>query len=215
MTDKKEPDKADLRKKLFMIQYNLEAPKNQYNSFGGYAYRSCEDILKALKPFLKKYKVCVNLEDEIVIIGERYYIKAKATLADAESNQVISATAYAREAKNKKGMDEAQITGASSSYARKYALNGLFGIDDAKDSDAMNKKDKDTEEGVAAEKLLKKDEMKAIKDILQAINNAKEVDDLSEIGDEIKEMQEKDELSKSQNKVLKTAWTRKYKSLQK
>lgn len=121
-----------------MIQSELKAPKNQKNTFGGYMYRSCEDILTALKPLLIKTKTTINIADEAVQVGERYYIKATATLRDAESQEVITATAYAREPQIKKGMDEAQITGATSSYARKYALNGLFGIDDTKDADTMD-----------------------------------------------------------------------------
>lgn len=118
---------------LSAIQTELSAPKGQFNKFGGYAYRSCEDILEALKPLLKKHKACVTISDDIVMVGDRVYVKATATLtADEES---ITATAYAREAEDKKGMDSAQVTGSTSSYARKYALNGLFAIDDNKDPD--------------------------------------------------------------------------------
>lgn len=119
---------------LNKIQKELKAPKNQYNAFGKYKYRSCEDILEAVKPLLNNATLVIN--DEMVVIGERYYIKATATLTEADKS--ISATAYAREPEEKKGMDSAQITGATSSYARKYALNGLFLIDDTKDSDATN-----------------------------------------------------------------------------
>jgi len=119
---------------LKKIQKELKAPKNQYNAFGKYKYRSCEDILEAVKPLLNNATLVIN--DEMVVIGERYYIKATATLTEADKS--ISATAYAREPEEKKGMDSAQITGATSSYARKYALNGLFLIDDTKDSDATN-----------------------------------------------------------------------------
>ena len=118
---------------LSAIQTELSAPKGQFNKFGGYAYRSCEDILEALKPLLKKYKACVTISDDIVMVGDRVYVKATATLtAEGES---ITATAFAREAEDKKGMDSAQVTGSTSSYARKYALNGLFAIDDNKDPD--------------------------------------------------------------------------------
>ncbi len=122
--------------KLSAIQVELKAPKGQYNSFGKYNYRSCEDILEGVKPLLDKYKVALTLNDEIVLIGDRYYVKATATIYDEESS--VSATAYAREDDNKKGMDLSQLTGSTSSYARKYALNGLFSIDDTKDSDATN-----------------------------------------------------------------------------
>ncbi len=122
-------------KKLNEIQQNLKAPKNQTNNFGKYKYRSCEDILEAVKPLLKNATLVVS--DEVVQIGDRYYVKATATLKDGEDK--VSNTAYAREAENKKGMDESQITGACSSYARKYALNGLFLIDDdTKDADTMD-----------------------------------------------------------------------------
>ena len=123
--------KKDLYNKLWTIQQTLNAPKNQRNNFGGYSYRSAEDILEAVKPLLQN--VTLTLNDEIVLIGERYYVKATATLSDGED--AIAVTAYAREEENKKGMDSSQLTGATSSYARKYALNGLFCIDDAKDAD--------------------------------------------------------------------------------
>lgn len=121
--------------KLLRIQSKLIAPKGQYNSFGGYNYRSCEDILEALKPLLEEVKATIIIKDEIELIGTRFYVKATATLYDAESKESISSTAYAREEETKKGMDGSQVTGAASSYARKYALNGLFAIDDVKDSD--------------------------------------------------------------------------------
>ena len=124
--------------KLMEIQTKLKAPKGQYNNFGKYSYRNCEDILEALKPLLLEQKCTVVLSDEVVQIGGRYYVKATATLIDTEGEASISNTAYAREEDTKKGMDGSQITGASSSYARKYALNGLFGIDDTKDSDTTN-----------------------------------------------------------------------------
>ena len=127
---------SNIVEKLSAIQVELKAPKGQYNNFGKYNYRSCEDILEGVKPLLDKYRVALTLNDEIVLIGDRYYVKATATLYDGE--QTLSATAYAREEENKKGMDSSQLTGSTSSYARKYALNGLFSIDDTKDSDATN-----------------------------------------------------------------------------
>lgn len=122
-------------KRVSEVQQKLKAPKGQYNSFGGYNYRSCEDILEAVKPICAEHSMLLNLSDEIVNVGERYYIKATAKLYDLESDAVISSTALAREAQTKKGMDDSQITGTASSYARKYALNGLFNIDDTKDAD--------------------------------------------------------------------------------
>jgi|GEM_PF-266294 len=117
--------------RLAEIQRTLNAPKGQYNSFGKYHYRSCEDILEGVKPLLNG--LFLSISDEIVLIGDRYYVKATATITDGETTH--SASAMAREAVDKKGMDDAQITGATSSYARKYCLNGLFGIDDSKDAD--------------------------------------------------------------------------------
>lgn len=133
----------NLLEKLMNIQNELQAPKGQFNSFGKYNYRNCEDILEALKPSLKKYNCVVTIKDELVMIGDRYYVKATATIKDAESEAMESTVAYAREEENKKGMDGSQVTGASSSYARKYALNGLFAIDDNKDSDSTNTHGKD------------------------------------------------------------------------
>lgn len=126
-----------VQEKLLHIQQNLKAPKNQYNSFGDYHYRNCEDILEALKPLLAEVKAVILIRDDVVLIGDRFYIKATATLQDAESQDNISNTAYARETEQKPKMDAAQITGSCSSYARKYALNGLFCIDDAKDPDTQ------------------------------------------------------------------------------
>ena len=154
----------NIYEKLLAIQSELKAPKGQYNSFGKYKYRSCEDILEAVKPICAKHKVVLTLSDEIIVLGEglsqsqiikddaeeqethivtrgqRYYIKATATLYNIEADangaiQKVGNTAYAREEENKKGMDGSQITGTASSYARKYALNGLFCIDDTKDAD--------------------------------------------------------------------------------
>ena len=124
-----------IEKKLISIQSKLKAPKGQYNSFGKYKYRSCEDILEAVKPLLKEHECALTIKDRIVMVGERYYVEATAVLSDAEGGNVIENTSYAREDESKKGMDGSQITGTASSYARKYALNGLFAIDDAKDAD--------------------------------------------------------------------------------
>lgn len=121
---------------LFKIQHELKAPKGQTNAFGKYKYRSCEDIVEAVKPILNKYETSLILTDTIELIGDRYYVKATAKLIGEGINESVSA--YAREPIQKKGMDEAQVTGATSSYARKYALNGLFAIDDTKDADTMD-----------------------------------------------------------------------------
>ena len=137
-------DKLDIVSKLSKIQKELKAPKNQHNNFGNYNYRNCEDILEAVKPFL--LQSVVTLSDEVVNVGDRYYIKATATFNDGVNS--ISTTAFARESLDKKGMDSAQITGSASSYARKYALNGLFAIDDTKDADTMDNSKKTTKEVV-------------------------------------------------------------------
>jgi hypothetical protein len=119
--------------KLVRLQTELVAPKGNYNSFGKYNYRSCEDILAAIKPYLKELKLTIKIQDEIVVVGDRYYIKATVRIAD--SDQWSETSAYARESFDKKGMDDAQVTGSASSYARKYALSGLLGIDDEEDPD--------------------------------------------------------------------------------
>lgn len=124
--------------RLINIQQALKAPKNQRNSFGGYNYRSAEDILEAVKPLLFKEDVCLSISDEIVNIGNRFYIKATVSLFGSDGKEIAKTSAFAREADTKKGQDESQITGAASSYARKYALNGMFCIDDTKDADATN-----------------------------------------------------------------------------
>ena len=134
----------EIYKKLMGIQTKLKAPKSQRNSFGNYNYRSCEDILEAVKPLLDEFKVALTIKDEIILIGERYYIKATATLIDIDTGDTTETSAYARESAEKRGMDSSQVTGATSSYARKYALNGLFAIDDNKDADATNTHGKDT-----------------------------------------------------------------------
>lgn len=118
--------------KLTAIQTEIKAPKNLYNSFGKYSYRNAEGICEAVKPFLKKYSLSLTLSDEIVNIGDKNYVKSTATISDGTDDKTV--VAYAREADEKKGMDDSQITGATSSYARKYALNGMFLLDDTKDA---------------------------------------------------------------------------------
>jgi hypothetical protein len=125
---------------LVKIQNELKVPKGNLNKFGNYKYRSAEDILEAVKPLLVEQGLTLTISDDIILVGDRFYVKATATVTDGKES--VSTTAFARESLDKKGMDTAQITGASSSYARKYALNGLFCIDDTKDSDATNKHDK-------------------------------------------------------------------------
>lgn len=124
-------------KELIAIQSELKAPKSQFNKFGGYKYRKAEDILEAVKPLLAKQKCTLTITDDIVMVGNRIYVKSTATIKN-EKGECETTTGWAREEENKKGMDGSQITGASSSYARKYALNGLFAIDDNADSDTTN-----------------------------------------------------------------------------
>ena len=127
-----------IQEKLMNIQYELKCNKSQYNSFGRYAYRSSEDILEAVKPLLYKYKATLVINDDIVLIGDRFYVKATSKITDIETGECVESTAFAREDESQKGMSSAQVTGSVSSYARKYSMNALFAIDDNKDSDATN-----------------------------------------------------------------------------
>jgi hypothetical protein len=156
-----ENTKLNIYQKLRKVQSELKAPKGQYNSFGKYAYRSCEDILEALKPILDKEQLVLVIEDDIEEKANRVYVKATATLTNAENpEEKITTKAYAREEESKKGMDGSQVTGASSSYARKYCLNGLFNIDDNKDSDATNTGDSSaTVEMATSEQVAKLEEL--------------------------------------------------------
>ena len=180
----------NIYEKLMNIQKELKAPKSQYNSFGKYKYRSCEDILESVKPLLEKYKVTIILTDKLEQIGERYYIRAMAILFDTESDNSIENTAYAREEETKKGMDGSQITGTSSSYARKYALNGLLLIDDTKDADTdefakENNKGKTKEE--PKEKKITPGQLKVLSKLytgdnlvkLLELNNLEKLEDMS------------------------------------
>lgn len=138
--------------KLKNIQQKLVAPKGQYNSFGKYNYRSCEDILEAVKPLLRDNNAVLTISDEIIFINDRFYVKATATLTDCDSGESISNTSLAREEDKKTGMSESQVTGACSSYARKYALNGLFCIDDVKDADTRDNRKASSEEKTTSKK---------------------------------------------------------------
>lgn len=158
----------ELINKINKIQTKLKATKDLYNSFGKYSYRSCESILESVKPLLAETGLVLTITDEVVFVGNRYYIKATATITDGQNS--ISNSALAREPEEKKGQDEAQITGATSSYARKYALNGLFCIDDNKDADDTNTHGKDNDsfkKEVAVEKA------KATKDLKKKVEEAK------------------------------------------
>ena len=143
---------------LIKIQYELKAPKNQFNSFGKYKYRSCEDILEAVKPLLSREGLLLTLTDTIEQVGNRFYVKATVKLTDG--TETVENTAYAREEETKKGMDGPQVTGTSSSYARKYALNGLFCIDDTKDADTDEYKTETSERSKAQESAKRQEEQK-------------------------------------------------------
>lgn len=175
-------------KELPIIQSELKAPKGQRNSFGNYNYRSCEDILEALKPLLSSHHCFLTIQDDIVLIGDRFYVKATAKITNAEG-KTETATAFARESLDKKGMDSAQITGATSSYARKYALNGLFCIDDTKDADATNTHDKEQKQVVC----------KTAKERNALINLAKQTDDAHK---HIKEVYGIESVSKADDKTI-------------
>lgn len=153
------------------LKSELKAPKSLYNDYGRYNYRSAEDILEAVKPLLVKYKLNLKVSDEVVLIGDRYYIKATATISGADFSE--SVCGWAREAAQKKGMDESQITGATSSYARKYALCGLLCLDDTKDADSTNTHDREERKPVT----------KAPKVIFDAIRGATKTDELKNIWD--------------------------------
>lgn len=143
--------------KLFKIQQELKVPKNQKNTFGNYNFRNCEDIMEASKPICAKNNCLLTCTDELKQVGDRYYVQATATIFDLDSEENISTSAYAREEETKKGMDASQITGASSSYARKYALNGLLQLDDNKDADT-NEYKKQQEKGNQKPNTPKKDD---------------------------------------------------------
>lgn len=156
----------EFNEKIREVQTQIKAPKNLYNSFGKYKYRNAEGILEAVKPYLSGYNLCLTLSDEIVQVGERYYVKATATIYDGMGSGSMSVSAYAREAVAKKGMDDSQITGTASSYARKYALNGLFLLDDTKDADTDENRI-ERENRQAEKKTISKTEAKALYAMLQ------------------------------------------------
>jgi len=167
-------------KELIAIQNELKAPKGQKNTFGNYKYRSCEDILEAVKPLCVKHNCTLTISDEMIMLGERFYIKATAKIAHESNGLFVETTAYAREPESKKGMDASQITGTASSYARKYALNGLFCIDDTKDADTMDnstvKQDKSPAMATTFQRSVLKDYMAKF----TATNDSKAIDFIAE-----------------------------------
>lgn len=155
-------------KELILIQQELKAPKSHRNNFGNYNYRNCEDILEAAKPLCKKHDVTLVITDDIVQVGDRYYIKATATISNKEES--VSVSAFAREAETKKGTDESQITGAASSYARKYALNGLFLIDDTKDADSDENKKESDNKAKAGVNMATEEQLEEIIELCNSVN---------------------------------------------
>jgi len=164
-------------KELNEIQVELKAPKNQFNKFGNYKYRNCEDILEALKPLLKKHKLSLIINDELVLIGERYYVKATAKLFNDKDSVEVSS--FARESFSQKGMVDSQLTGSTSTYARKYALNGLFLIDDTKDADSMDNSHKPQKQEIKNIKPVKVDASED--DVKFEISNCKTEQDLADL----------------------------------
>ena len=192
------PTMADLTKKLVAIQSRLKAPKAQYSEYGKYKYRSCEDILEALKPLANEQGCTITIEDSPIMVGEWHYIQATATLSDGYNSKSVKA--YARESETKSGMDSSQITGTASSYARKYALNGLFAIDDTKDADTMDNRQKAEPK---AETDPTSNELAKVKAQLKQAKTADEIKNVlslylySELKEQVKE------LCKSRGKELK------------
>lgn len=173
-----EEKKLNIYEKLLSIQNELKAPKNQFNKFGNYKYRNAEDILEAVKPICLKYKAVINVKDKIIQIGDRYYVEATAYITDVENPiDYIENQAYAREEENKKGMDSSQVTGATSSYARKYALNGLLCIDDTKDTDSEEYQKSEKKEVMITdsqkELIINKFDKEDIKAYLEELNKSK------------------------------------------
>ena len=183
------------------IQQKLKAPKGQFNSFGEYKYRSCEDIVEAVKPVLAEYNFALILSDEIVAVGNRVYVKATATLTGPKGESFVT-TAYAREPEDKKGMDASQITGTASSYARKYALNGLFAIDDTKDADTNEHQQQ------ANNTPQKRYNKQLVQKYVSAFVDAIEAEDalaMKELGDELKDTPEHSEVWKALDSKQKAA----------
>lgn len=189
-----------INQKLLNIQTELKAPKGQKNKFGNYMYRSCEDILEAVKPLLKENRVTLQLTDDIAFLGDRYYIKATAILKDTEEEAIIENTAYARESETKKGMDDSQITGTASSYARKYALNGLFCIDDTKDADTNEYKSQQQDDDIRINKTMETALRETIKN--NNVSNEKVLKILNDFGyEKLAEIRIKD-LKNIQEKLI-------------
>jgi len=198
---------------MLSVQWLLKVPKGKKNVYGGFNYRSCEDILKAAKPLLLKYRLLLILEDKLVNMGTRFYVKSVATIRDVDSEGKIVVNGYAREEETKKGMDGSQVTGASSSYARKYALNGLFGIDDGIDSDTTNTGKTAVKKVVKIENLISDKDMKALAKFLEESTNAKNITELKKIGLRFMAGAKIGKFNKAQVQVMKKAFTGRQKLL--
>lgn len=170
-----EEKKMNVYEKLMNVQAELRAPKSNYNSFAKFNYRSLEDITEALKPILKKYNATVIMNDSVEVVNERYYMKSVATFYDCDTGDSISNSAYAREANEKKGMDESQVSGMASSYCRKYCLNGLFLLDDNKDSDTdevaklAEKKSNKKVDAPKEQQGITEEDKRALRDLVEGI----------------------------------------------
>ena len=176
---------------MVYIQTRLNAPKKQRNNYGNYNYRSCEDILEAVKPLLMETECILTIRDEIVQVADRIYVKATATLTTSAGKEYTT-TAYAREAEAKKGMDESQITGSASSYARKYALNGLFCIDDNKDADALNVNKEYTEKPVKVKRTKDQDELPSVEKAIVEVQGCVSRAELTAVWNKYKTYQKDD-----------------------
>ena len=162
--------KNTLHSKLIKIQAELNAPKNKRNKFGNYNYRDLSGILEGLKPLLKETETTMKIDDEIIMIGDRYYVKATVSLSDGVDGVQVSA--FAREGEDRKGMDDSQVTGSTSSYARKYACNGLFAIDDTADADSMDNSDSKNQENWMEKNKMSADQLIIINDLLIEVDDA-------------------------------------------
>jgi hypothetical protein len=188
--------------KLIKVQSELKAPKNMYNSFGKYSYRNQEGILEAVKPLLSSNGLCMTVSDDIVEIGGRVYVKAIVKVFDEESEEIVEA--FAREEESKKGMDSAQLTGSTSSYARKYALNGMFLIDDTQDSDATNTHGKEIAVPTAKKAPVEKTAVTDIDKVISALetNREKTIEQLSSFKFLTKEQLKKLKLTEEESKLI-------------
>jgi len=188
--------------KLIKVQSELKAPKNMYNSFGKYSYRNQEGILEAVKPLLSSNGLCMTISDDIVEIGGRVYVKAIVKVFDEESEEIVEA--FAREEESKKGMDSAQLTGSTSSYARKYALNGMFLIDDTQDSDATNTHGKEIAAPTAKKAPIEKTAVTDIDKVISALENNRDktIEQLSSFKFLTKEQLKKLKLTEEESKLI-------------